>query len=117
MANRPPTCPACPICQNCSLMVESAVGDAKVAKDASDAALKKSSEDAAKSAAANTLLNKQVLAKSNELAKAKAKIAKLEAELKQLKVDLNKLIGMWEPPPSTGEHIILTLGDEKKEEE
>ena len=117
MANRPPTCPVCPVCQNCSLMVESAVGDAKATKDASDAALKKTADIAAKSAAANTLLNKQVLAKSNELAKAKTKIAKLEAELKQLKVDLNKLIGMWEPPPSTGEHIVLTLGDEKKEEE
>lgn len=114
MAARPP---ACPVCQNCSILVESAVGDAKKSSDAIEAELKKCKKDSEQSLETIAFLKKQLLSKTNEAAKAKKEGAKLAAELKQLKVDLNKLIGMWEPPPSTGEHIVLTLGDDKKEEE
>jgi septal ring factor EnvC (AmiA/AmiB activator) len=108
--------PKCPVCLDCNSLVNEAKNKGSEETTAVKAELKKAQTENEESLAAIALLKKQLLEKTNELAKAKAKIAKLEAELKQLKVDVNKLIGMWEPPPNPGEHIIFTLDDDKKKE-
>jgi hypothetical protein len=73
-------------------MVASAVGDEKVAKELVESELKKTKEEI-------IFLKKQLLEKTNAGAKAKAAGVKLQEELTQLKADVHKLIGFWEPPP------------------
>jgi uncharacterized protein YlxW (UPF0749 family) len=109
--------PQCPVCLDCNSLVAAATNKGSEEATAIKTELKKAQTENEESLAAIALLKKKLLAKTNEAAKEKANGIKLAAELKQLKVDLNKLIGMWEPPPSTGEHIVLTLDDEKKEAE
>jgi hypothetical protein len=106
--------PQCPVCLDCNSLVAAATNKGSEEVNAVKSELKKSQTENEESLAAIALLKKQLLEKINELAKANAKIAELEAILKQLKVDVNKLIGMWEPPPNPGEHIIFTLDDVKK---
>lgn len=109
--------PKCPVCLDCNSLVSAATNKGTEEINVVKTELKKTQTENEEALAAIALLKKNLLAKTNEAAKEKANGIKLAAELKQLKVDLNKLIGMWEPPPSTGEHIVLTLDDEKKKEE
>ena len=101
-----PTCPACatcPQCKDCDALVAAAIATASntgaTALDAVKAELTKYKADNEEATATITLLKKQLLEKTNEGAKAKAAGAKLEEELTQLKEDVHKLIGFWEPPP------------------
>lgn len=109
--------PKCPVCLDCNKLVQDASSKGADEINVIKTELKKTQTENEEALASIVVLKKQLLSKTNEAVKAKKEGAKLAAELKQLKVDLNKLIGMWEPPPSTGEHIVLTLGDNKKEEE
>ena len=93
------SCPACPQCRDCDALVSAASNTAATALDSVKAELKKYKADSEEATATIALLKKQLLEKTNELAKSKAAGIKLEEELTQLKVDVNKLIGMWEPPP------------------